>query len=150
MIIKALLNPKLSVAETAGYSNSCVITRWTDHTVSTRLIANVYHATLTPFVTHLANLTFSHGSCQVSDDVIVLRHLAKQEIDTLVGLDRSLEHDANAIQPDIHINLLFAKMFLISASFRDHSTVLQLNTRRLGNCWTICRIIRPFLQAVII
>jgi hypothetical protein len=82
--------------------------------------------------------------------VIVLRHLAKQEIDTLVGLDRSLEHDANAIQPDIHINLLFAKMFLISASFRDHSTVLQLNTRRLGNCWTICRIIRPFLQAVII
>ena len=87
MIIKTLLNPIVSVAEVTGNSNSCGYTRGNYHTVNTCLIADVYHAKFTTVVSRLADVTFSHDFCQVSDDVIVLRHLVKQDIDTLVGLD---------------------------------------------------------------
>ena len=85
IIIKALLAPKVYVAHPAGYSNSCGYTRGIDHSHYS-LIAEVHHV----IFTRLANVTFSDGCFQVSDDVTVLRHLVKQEIDTLVGPEVSL------------------------------------------------------------
>ena len=107
MISTAHLTPEVSVADAAGYSNSCGYTRGTDHTVATCLIAD-YHAKSTPFVTRLANVTFSHCTCEVGDDVIVLRHVVKQEFDTLVGIGLSLEHDKSQFNP-VYTTILYSK-----------------------------------------
>ena len=114
MIIEARLTPKLCCRGRRVYE-LLRIHMGTGHTVATRLITIVYHVKFVPFVTRLVYVMFSHGPCHVSDDVIVLRHLVKEEIDTLVGLGLSLEPDTIAIQFCIHY-LIFAKMFLKSGS----------------------------------
>jgi len=131
MIIETYLTPKVSVAEVASYSIPCGYTWGTGHTVTTRQITSVYHVRFTPSVTRLAYVTFSHGPCQVSDDMIVLHRLITQEIDTFFGLGLSLEYDTIAIQSCIHYYLIFAKMFLKFGWFRDPRTVVQINTQRL-------------------
>ena len=68
------MTPKVSVAAVAGYSNSCGYARGTDHAVATILIAYMYSAK----VARLAKVTFGHAALQVSDDLIVIRHLVKR------------------------------------------------------------------------
>jgi hypothetical protein len=84
VIIKVRLIPKVSVAEFAGYSYSCGYTRGSGHTVGTCLHASVYHVISISFVTRLTYVTFSHGHCKFSDDVIVFCNLIRQEINALV------------------------------------------------------------------
>ena len=103
----------MSVVEVAGYSNPCGYIRGTGHTVAICLLASVYHVISTPFVSHLAYVRFSHGPCQVNDDMIVLRDLVKQEINALVG-STCPWNMTGTIQSGIHHNLIFIKMFLKS------------------------------------
>ena len=115
MIFTTLTTPKVSVTEIAGYSNPCRYARGTDHAVATLLIAYVYSAKFTPFVTRLANLTFGHGARQVSYDVIVFCHLVKQKIDASFRFVLSLKHDTILLQPRVNHDLIFeTKMFLNS------------------------------------
>ena len=80
MVFKTLTTPKVSVAEVAGYSNPCGYEAGTGHAVATPLIAYVYSAKVTPFVTRLAKVTFGHGARQISYYVIVFRPLIKQRL----------------------------------------------------------------------
>ena len=84
------------------------------HAVATHLIAGVHDVTSTRFVARFTHIPSSHGTCKISDYVIMSFDIVIEQINSFHRVDLLFEHYVFTAQTVIDNYLVLPKIFLES------------------------------------
>jgi len=90
--VKTCTTPKLSITWLARDSNIIVCTWRNWHTVTTRLLTPMRHATFTPFVTAFTEILSRKGTCHANNHVVMMCYIIIKQVNSLLWFHLTIKH----------------------------------------------------------